>query len=670
MKIFAGAVVAGLALLVSAAVGQSQRDQPSESAAMIDAPAIEIDTRLGQLDSEGRARVTFVVTARRPLADATVDIVSAGDVELIEPPSFAPVALGRAYHSGFEHNARVRRSIGALRPGVPATFTADVAIRDGGRGFVAVGVRSVSNPDADESLNLYIARVASRLFSSTRSMLEVEAAVLQASGDSAGLRDVREDVERLFESGARSRARATAPRRRALAEGQISVTGRLSFTDRAGATHPIRSATVAVYDQDPAGEALLATVSTDDDGRFQASVSNADGDGTGQDVFIRARAEGPNVRVRQWGVNKVWSIRSEGVTDVADGATVSVDLIAANSQANNLAFEIHQAIEQMARYIAVLNGHALPQLTVRYPGEGDGSSYNGVMLLADTDAHDWDNIQHEYGHHVQNHADIGNNPGGGHASTEDLCIRYSSKPIGIALAYGETWPTVFGLISQREQGLAALGIPHLGDTRYTDVKGDGHESGYDLELGAAADGAEGRELSMMRIMWDLYDSAPDGGEAVAMGATPLWTASIEGGEAPFHAFWNALIQPLSETQRFALGGVMASQRLASAPTAPADGATYSGGAAPTFRWNASSACRTTSGLRYSLIFVENSTGRLRWRSPWQAGLTFTPTAAQLSAIFGGANGTLTWGVLTQDQNTPVTGDYYGPGRPIVDAHNP
>jgi hypothetical protein len=548
-----------------------------------------------------------------------------------------------------------------------------VTVADDDRGFVAAAVYSKTDPDIDESLNLYMGRVGARLFSNTSNLLDVDADMLRARARAKRIvgATLQRQLKNLYESGASSRStRSKGASEQPLLSGQITVTGRLLFTDRAGGTHPVRAATVQVFDSDPGADVLLDSVVTDDDGRFRATIPNADGDGTGQDIFIGARAEGPNVRVREFASNTVHSIRSEEVVrDVPDGQTVDVELTAANRQRNNVAFEIHQANEQMARYIAQLQGRAPPRLTVRYPRSGDSSSYNGTMLLADTDAHDWDNIQHEYGHHVQRHSGIANNPGGGHGSSQDLCARYNNKTTGINLAYGETWPTVFSLISQHEQGLAAMGIPHLGDTRYTDVKGDGRPSGYDLETGAAANGGDGRELSMMRVMWDFYDPV-DGADTVDLEAAPLWAASLEGGRRPFSAFWTSLIGLRPEAERMALGSVMASQRLGATPTSPADGIAYSGGTAPTFRWDASSACRTTSGLRYSFIVVDRASGEVRLRTPFQAARTFTPSAAQRTAMFGGADGPLTWAVLTRDVNAPVTGDYYGPGRILIDAFQP
>jgi hypothetical protein len=655
-----------LTALINYAAGQT-RTQP------IDIPSIEIKARATPAGTSGRALIMFTVTVIEPIPDAVLEIVSAGGVRLELPTAFQLLPPEEPYHSRMSHNQRLKRTLGNLRPGVPLTVRLYGIITDNDRGFVAAAVRSDRDPAFDESLSLYLGRVGPRLISSNSSLLDVDAGMMRvratalATGNSALLRQ----IEALYQSGASSIfSRSEQSKDPALLAGRIMVTGRLLFTDRAGATHPVKAATVQTYDRDPSGNVQLASVLTDDDGRFRVEVSNEDGDGTGQDIFILASAEGPNVRVRQWATNTVWSIRSEGIQqDVRDGETVDIQLTAANTQSNNVAFEIHQANEQMARYIAQLQGRPLPQLTVRYPKAGDSSSYNGTMLLADTDAHDWDNIQHEYGHHVQRHARIGNNPGGGHGSNQDLCSRYGNKTKGINLAYGEAWPTVFSLISQHEQGLATLSIPNLGDTRYTDVKGDGRPSGYDLETGAAANGGEGRELSMMRVIWDFYDPV-DRTDIVMLGAEPLWRASTDGGRAPFSAFWTALIRSRPEIERTTLGVIMASQRLSAAPSAPADGITYSGGAPPTFRWDAASGCRTTSGLRYSLILIDQASGEIRLRSPFQASRSFTPDATQRTRMFAGPNGPLTWTVLTRDQNAPVTGDYYSSGRTLIDAFQP
>lgn len=644
-----------------------------------DPPSIEIAARATSAGAPGRARVTLMITAREPVPNAVLDIVSAGTVRLESPPAFKTLAPGEPYHPGMSHNQRFNRALGRLQSGVPVTVRLIVTVADDGRGFVAARVSSTTNPYLDESLNLYIGMIGTRIFSNTASLLDVDADMLRARANANGIigATLQRQLKELYESGASSRStRSKGASEQPLLSGRILITGRLLFTDRAGGTHPVRAVTVQVYDSDPSTEVLLDSVLTDDDGRFRATVPNADGDGTGQDVFIRAHSAGPNVRVREWAANTVHSIRSEDVMrDVRDGETIDIQLTAANNQKNNVAFEIHQANEQMARYIAQLQRQAPPQLTVRYPKKGDSSRYsgtmgpNGTMLLADTDAHDWDNIQHEYGHHVQRHSRIGDNPGGGHGSGEDLCTRYNNKTKGINLAYGETWPTVFSLISQHEQGLAGMGIPHLGDTRYTDVKGEGYASGYDLETGAAANGGDGRELSMMRVMWDFYDPV-DRTDVVELEDAALWAASVEGGRHPFSAFWTALTRLRPEAERMALGAVMASQRLGTTPTTPADGTTYSGGTAPTFRWDASSACRNTSGLRYSFIIVDKASGQVRLRSLWQTARTFTPNASQRTEMFDGADGPLIWAVVTRDENAPQTGDYYGTRRIMIDDSQP
>lgn len=673
-----------------------------------DPPSMKIAAHATSAGATGRVRVTLTITARETVPDAVLEIASAGAVRLERPPAFKALTPGEAYHPGILHNRRVSRTLGTLRPGVPLTVRLRLSVPADGRGFVAIAVQSNTDPHLGESQILYIGRVGSSVLSNNFSLLDLDADMLRANARKKSVDDVtlQRQLKDLYESGASS---PSTPTKRTSEQshplGQITVTGLLLFTDRDNRTHPVKAATVQVYDSDPGGEddPLGSSVLTDDDGRFRITVSNADEDGTGQDVFIRARAEGPNVRVRQWEVNTVYAIKMEKVEqDIRDGERVELTpLIAGNSQDNNVAFEIHQAVEQMARYIALLprQGHGpVPEVTVRYPrkerngGSSDHSSYGwdrdtrtGTVYIGSTDGHDWDNIQHEYGHHVQRHFGIGNNPSLGHGGGEDLCNRLHDvrgrpnygqpygKADGINLAYAESWPTVFAIISQREQGLE--GIPHVGDTGYRDVSSTGRGLDYNLETlfeerPPRGSGGEGREYSLMGAMWDFYDRTVDGTDMVSVEVTQLWAASLRGGRGQFSTFWKELIDPLPQVERIALGTVMARERLGATPSAPADGTTYKGGAPLTFQWTAAAACGNVSGLRYSLIVVDRASGQVRLQSPWQPGTTFTTSTEQLRDIFVGADGPLTWAVLTRDVNAPVTGDYYGAGRILIDAYQP
>ena len=123
---------------------------------------------------------------------------------------------------------------------------------------------------------------------------------------------------------------------------------------------------------------------------------------------------GETVRVVEFDGGDHWSVASATSRGVRAGSVVMLDVTASNAGANNLAFEVYEAINHASRYVGTL-ARALPRLvTVSFPKPlDDGSFYqNNVITLAGTDAHDWDNILHEYGHHLQAVFDIADSDGG------------------------------------------------------------------------------------------------------------------------------------------------------------------------------------------------------------------------------------------------------------------
>ena len=186
-------------------------------------------------------------------------------------------------------------------------------------------------------------------------------------------------------------------------------------------------------------ETVLASVKSDQDGRYAVSLPIPAG--ASKDIFILAKAAGDTVRVVEFdGGDHCRSHPRQA--RVRAGSLVTLDITAANSGANNLAFEVYEAINYASRYVGTLAGTLPSRVTVSFPKPlDDGSFYqNNVITLAGTDAHDWDNILHEYGHHLQSVFDIANSDGGQHSLDENLC-QSQGKDRGIRLAWGEGWPT-------------------------------------------------------------------------------------------------------------------------------------------------------------------------------------------------------------------------------------
>ncbi len=371
----------------------------------------------------------------------------------------------------------------------------------------------------------------------------------------------------------------------------------------------------------------------------------------------------------------MWAIDSlPSINDVPDGSEVQIDLNASNDEMNhpsNVAFEVYAAVDVMARRIVAMGHPGLRRVRVRYPRSGDGSDYiNDVIRLGGSDAHDWDNIQHEYGHHLQAVLGISRSPGGRHGPGENLCLS-RGKLQGIRLAWGEGWPTFFSLVTQTEDQLASMNIPHLGDTRYTDVKPDGTRLEYDLEndRGRGGDG-EGNEVAVQRFLWDLYDTSATEAEQVAIPASTLLSLAVNDSSITLSDFWNALINSRPRTECPGFGSVLEAHDIAPSPQSPAGGTVYSGGPPPVFTWSGDAGCDASGQTRFQIIFYDNDFSSPRFTSGQLSAPTFVPSDTEAEQIFGGPNGRLHWIVQVLDLTSPQTGSYLGSPSVIIDQADP
>jgi hypothetical protein len=459
---------------------------------------------------------------------------------------------------------------------------------------------------------------------------------------------------------------------------KASIRGRVAFTDVQGGAHPVTSVTVLLMDAEPGEDRQIASASTDAEGRFAFDVENTDSDGTGLDVYLVVRAEGDTVRVARFdnnAVHEIASLLTNATTDLPGGAEIELDITASNDigQPNNVAFEVYEAANRMSRYLGAL-GEALPrQVTIRYPRTGtDSSDYlNDVIRLAVTDAHDWDNIMHEYGHHLQAMYGMSASPGGPHSIGENLCARAElGKSGGIRLAWGEAWPTFFGTLMQQEGALGALGIPFVADSRYTDTKPSGSALDYDLDQGttAAGQGGEGDELAIQRALWDAYD--PPGDDRLQLPPAQLWRAGRDSQPRHFANFLTALIAEADQPTSAELGAILAGQGIGARLSEPASGATFDGGEGLSFEWLGNLACASSGQERYAIRFFDDATAAVVWETPFGPSASSGPDLAQLRTIFAPANRHLRWTVVSRDLSAPQTGDYVGEYRLLKDAFDP
>ncbi len=287
---------------------------------------------------------------------------------------------------------------------------------------------------------------------------------------------------------------------------------------------PVRGAVVRVVQ---GGSSVLATGSTGDDGSYTLSFTP-----TGGTLALQAlaRTTTPPIQIEDNTANNAtW----------ATSATVSGnDLVnlhathgwtgAGYNAATRIAapFAILDTMLTASRAFMAVRPVTFPALKVNWsprnaPQPGDSAqglistshyspSENEIYVLgmagADTDEFDTHVIVHEWGHYFEEQISRSDSPGGPHGNGDVLDAR---------IAFGEAWGTA----------VAAMVLP---ETMYTDSvwsSGQLYAWGYDAEtVPSPTDDATPSafsEYSVLRAIYDLYDSTADGAHdqaAVGLGA--------------------------------------------------------------------------------------------------------------------------------------------------------
>ena len=608
------------------------------------------------------------------VANARIIIVAGGTISVEQAAaSFEAGEVREAYFANLPVNSRLQSDIGSLNIGEIRSETILIRASGVGQGYLAITVSTGSSSDVTRSANsivVYAVSTGQQVFFSDQSFLDAEIRQLRAQQAEPGL--TQEDLARRIQQLRRSGARSTIETERRLftlrpeefreTATTAVISGRVMFTDRAGRTHPVRDNQIQILEEHGATETVVADSRTDDQGHYSVAVSIPAGGS--KNLFVLAIAANNMVRVIEHQSTETWGVSSPVSRGVRAGARLTVNITAVNDQSkiNNLAFEVYEAINYGARYVRSLTGAPPNLVTVSFPKAGDDGSFyqNGLLTLAGTDAHDWDNILHEYGHHVQALFKLANSPGGAHAG-ENLCRAPGrNRDTGTRLAWGEAWPTFFAIALQSELNLRNLGVPDVGDTRYTDTKPDGSRFEYDLEQASNADVGEGNENAIQRVLWDFFDNSADQGEPVTLSGAQLWAAMIAAKPTRFSEFWTPFMAGRSGRAVGDFGGILAAHGIASKPTSPPDGAVLPSNVAHEFVWETANQCADSGKGQYSLRFYSANYLTTLFSSPFASATRVNVSAPDLQRVARATGGRLIWAVVARDASVPVTADYQGP----------
>lgn len=470
----------------------------------------------------------------------------------------------------------------------------------------------------------------------------------------------------------------------------LTIAGRMTWTDGAGNLHPVRFAPVEIRDDETFGDDLVATVTTNANGDYLAVVNNDDGFlQDGRDIFVRVLARGQGFFVTNTS-GDVYRMQSGIVEDAADGSILNFNLSAGNSADNQTAFSLQSALVTVNQYVVQVRGSSFADVRVNFPVSGETSFFSPSSVTLNIlrgDRFDWDVIHHEYGHYVQSRLGIANNPGGPHSIDGNLSEPFDhdnnpstpnisrGKDAGTRMAWAEGWPTYFGTVAQQQTNAAALGVPNVGDLTYTET--DQQCFAYNLEAATytLCDGTviqlsgagEDAELAVQRILWDLYDSADDAGDSgVAFGDATLLSLVDNANALTLSAAYQTIIAGRSVRDTASIGCVLAEHRVAPASSAPGDD-TAMARLAPSFSWAAQGGGPTFRNNRFVVELYDAGFNNLLLASPEQAATSFTPSQAQWDAATAAAGASLVWVVRGRQIDNPVTGPYLGCARQLRKA---
>ncbi len=184
---------------------------------------------------------------------------------------------------------------------------------------------------------------------------------------------------------------------------------------------------------------------------------------------------------------------------------------------------VYQAVQTV---LSVAPNTNFPALALDWAPDNPGGetffdSGTGVITLSanpseDTDEFDQHVIAHEFGHYVEHSFSRADNIGGPHGRGDKLDIR---------VAFGEGFGYAFSAIVLKD--------PVARDSFM--VSGIPRSSNFNVETNPPTDPAGAplgdygcfcSESSVWSILWDLYDSAPDGADTLSLGFAPLWNVLV------------------------------------------------------------------------------------------------------------------------------------------------
>lgn len=427
---------------------------------------------------------------------------------------------------------------------------------------------------------------------------------------------------------------------------QSTLYGTYGWEDEFGIIHPMRYMLIELY----VDGAKHSTTYTDEDGYYRFRFSHSDT----VSCCLYARSEGENVLVRKNTLAGSSYICVSETVQLTPGSSHPFYRFIPNKEVGQKAFSVAQALIMGAKYVEAM-GKTPPSVTCHFPKSLDqySSFWNVVDITLDAWCF-WDIILHEYGHRLQHYYDIEDSPGGSHYINEDQ-ISVHGKDKGIKLAWGEGWPTFFGIVVTQHFKADLIGVPRVGDTFYNSF---GDHGEWSVNLETIHSRGEGCEQSIFAVLYDLYDGEglnTESWDTVSIPEAILFNAVVNSKAKTFSSFYNYFISNYYSVNDGAIGEILSRYGFASTNLHVSSGA-LSYLSVPTFSWTAGGYTSNTFN-EFQLAFY-NAYDSLILKTTTQTGTLYTLKKVQWAQILSSSGNTFSVAVIAYQNNSPQTGGYY------------
>ncbi|MEZ6035572.1 MAG: choice-of-anchor D domain-containing protein [Planctomycetaceae bacterium] len=331
----------------------------------------------------------------------------------------------------------------------------------------------------------------------------------------------------------------------------------------------VRGALVKAYNNDLFNDTYLGESFTDDNGHYKITTTT---DAT--NIYVRVYAQTAPAGVGEGHVKRAigvedsisgtdyyhdiyappgWPLNASNpiVNVVDDVFSFKTDTVVANQ-----AFWVYDAGVTASRFHASLPGVAIGSLEIEFPNPFSHTSAGilGNIWLGADDWQEWDVIIHEYGHLVAQEEGFFRLPTTALTHYLDYNMRIENPDAEgsdlLSLAFNEGWANFFSVAAQEIEGVSN---PKVDNFIHRDPSGiiypynakDLKYYSYDIENTTGR--GEDNELSVMAILWDLYDGPGDSGkDQISMGIDTLFTFLKTHDPYSLSDLWNSLIDTASD----------------------------------------------------------------------------------------------------------------------------